>query len=314
MTGSSEDIFIRQPKGPQLALRVRTPDREGPYPVIVMGHGLGTHKEDNIYQFSDAFVEQGYAVVNFDYATWGASLGTPRHQIIVWNEYRDFQAVVAWVRTQENKFDADRIVVWGSSFGGMHTTRILAEDKKIRAGIAQCPCVDARAAAFMKPIGVNLRLGFWAVMDVLGSAVGAGPVFVDNVKYNTKGGGVALMMGEDVASKWSKIIVQSKHKDPELENKVAARSILSFPVSRPAARASRITAPYLVVVPEWDTVAPLKAAEMVAKAAQKGEMVRVTGGHFDLYPGGPGYEKNLKAQLEFLARVCPVDKSPKAKL
>lgn len=119
---------------------------------------------------------------------------------------------------------------------------------------------------------------------------------------------ISLMVGKDVVEGWEllhKYIDDKEGVDPYY-NKIAARSLLSFPISRPATAAHRIVAPYLVVVPEYDSVAPKAAAEQVARVAKQGELLEVEGGHFDLYRGGVGYERNLRGQLEFLKRVVPL--------
>lgn len=300
-----ETVLIPTAQG-KIEAWVYTPQSAvGKLPVVVLGCGVGAVKAAGLHPFAQAFCDAGYAAVAFDYLTFGGSEGRPRHVVIVWDEYRDFTNVISWAR-QQNRFDPSRVVAWGTSFGGMHVTRLLAEDSTIAAGIAQCPCVDAALASRMKPIMNTIRLSFWTVCDFIASLIGASPIYV-RAANSPPGQGLALMDAPDVADGWRLLhkSLEGQEADP-FSNRIAARSLLSFPISRPALAAHKIIAPYLIVVPTHDSVAPKHAAEDVARKASKGELVEVPGGHFDLYRGGVGFEKNLEAQLEFLKRVIPV--------
>lgn len=239
-------------------------------PVVILGCGVGAVKAAGLQAFDQAFCDEGYAAIAFDYLTFGGSEGTPRHVVIVWNQYRDFQNVVSWAR-QDPRFDSSRIVVWGTSFAGMHVTQLLSEDPNIAAGIAQCPCVDAALASRMKPFSSTVRLTFWAICDGIGSSFGANPIYLQAADTRN-GRNLSLMAGQDVVEGWEllhKYISDNEGGEP-FYNKIAARSLLSFPISRPATAAHLIVAPYLIVVPEHDSVAPKEVAEHVAKVAKHG--------------------------------------------
>ena len=49
------------------------PERNGPFPVIVMAHGLGGIKEMRLDAFAERFCDSGYACLVFDYRNFGAS-------------------------------------------------------------------------------------------------------------------------------------------------------------------------------------------------------------------------------------------------
>jgi hypothetical protein len=154
----------------------------------------------------------------------------------------------------------------------MHVTRLLSEDHSIAAGIPQCPCVDAFRASRMKHPLTSLQLGFWGICDLLGSLIGLSPVYV-RLANTPDEAGVAIMDAPDVAEGWSRLHSDSVGASkPPLANRIAARSILTFPVSRPALSAHRRIAPYLIVVPSHDySVAPVPAAEEGAGCAPRGE-------------------------------------------
>ncbi|KAK1989984.1 putative alpha/beta fold family hydrolase [Colletotrichum falcatum] len=298
-----QTVYVPTPAG-NLEAWVYLPSGRGPHPVIVMGCGVGAVKAAGLPPFATAFCEAGYAAVAFDYMTFGGSDGRPRHLVDVSDEYRDFKNMIAWAKKQD-EFDSARVVAWGTSFGGMHVTRLLAEDHTIAAGIAQCPCVDAFLASRLRPLLDTLRLGLLGIWDWIRSVLFKEPIYVQAAA--TPGyAGPALMRAADVVEGW-----QLLHRDlgdeavDPYSNRIAARSVLGFPFHRPGLKASSIVAPYLIVVPSFDSIAPKAAAEEVAEVAANGELCTVPGGHFDLYNGGVGYPSNLRAQLEFLKRRVP---------
>jgi pimeloyl-ACP methyl ester carboxylesterase len=85
-------------------------------------------------------------------------------------------------------------------------------------------------------------------------------------------------------------------------NRVAARSLLSFSWRRPVRRAAAIRCPILLIVAEHDTMAPVGPALRVADNAQRGEVHRSRGGHYDVYQGGQSFDDVIQVELEFLHR------------
>lgn len=299
-----DTVHITTPQG-RLEAWLYIPSTPHPWPVVVLGCGVGAVKAAGLHPFAAAFRTAGFASVAFDYMGFGGSDGIPRHLVDVSTEYRDFQNVVTWVKG-DVRFDASRIVVWGTSFGGMHVTRLLSEDATIAAGIAQCPCVDAYLASRLKPLRDSVSLTAWACLDWVLSFFSNEPIYVQAAA--TPGSNrISLMNAPDVISGWQLLHknLEEQNVDP-YSNRIVARSVLSFPLHRPARRAAHIFSPYLIVVPQFDSVAPKAAAEAVAKVAAYGELVEVPGGHFDLYRDGIGFKDNLSAQLEFLRRIIPL--------
>ena len=89
-------------------------------------------------------------------------------------------------------------------------------------------------------------------------------------------------------------------------NHITSRSLFSIIQYRPNLYVYKSIKPLLIIAPTYDSVALLKAAEQVAKDTPLGELIRLPGGHFDVYTGGIAFEESIKAQLEFLHRVAPV--------
>ena len=269
-------------------------------PVIVMGHGIGGIQFGGLYPFALSFTSVGYAAITFDYISFGQSEGFPRHVLNVHQQLQDFRDVLAWVRRDEqsNWVDSSGIVAWGTSFGGMHITTLMSEDHQLAAGIAQCPLVDGLAGSPRMPLTHTLTLMGQAIFDTIRSFVNnKEPVYVPLV---SNGVTVAVMSSDEVMEGWARIAPKNGEVQPTT---IAARSLLSILASRPILKIHKSTRPYLIVLTTWDNEASLDAAERCVRFAPFGECLRVDGGHFDLYEGGPSFKKNIDGQLDFLKRI-----------
>ena len=123
---------------------------ETPVPVIVMAHGLGAVKALRLSAYADRFLAAGYACLVFDYRYFGDSEGAPRELLSIRSQRQDWRAAVAFARTLP-EVDANRVVVWGTSFAGGHVVATAARDPRIAAAIAQCPFLDGIASVRQNP-------------------------------------------------------------------------------------------------------------------------------------------------------------------
>ncbi|KAK2056390.1 alpha/beta-hydrolase [Colletotrichum caudatum] len=298
-----EDRFIPSSRdGLKIAISIYQPDgSKRPMPTIVMGHGIEATKAAGLSPFAGEFTSEGYAAVTFDYIGFGESEGSPRNVINVTHQLQDFQDVIKWVREpdQSNWVESSRVIAWGSSFGGMHVTALMAEDHGLAAGIAQCPLVDGLAGVMQMPLARSLRLAAVATADIVGSyLLGVKePRYVDLV---SDGSTPAVMASQEAAEGWVRLAPDNGGNPATV---IAGRSLLSIMISRPLLQIHKSTRPYLVVLPTWDHEVSLDAAEECVRRAPLGEALRVEGGHFDLYKGGVAYDKNIAGQKQFLRRV-----------
>jgi hypothetical protein len=94
-------------------------------------------------------------------------------------------------------------------------------------------------------------------------------------------------------------------------DRVAARSLLSFSWRRPVRRAASVRVPFLLVVPDADSIAPVPAALEVARKAPGAELFRSAGGHYDVsrpskHPAHRALHRTVAHALqEPLARLTP---------
>ena len=273
----------------------------GPPPVIVMAHGLGAVKVLRLSAFAERFQAAGYACLVFDYRHFGDSEGEPRELLSINRQREDWRAAVAHARTL-SEVDPDRVVLWGTSFGGGHAIATAAADHSVAAAIAQCPFTDGLASARQISALGSARLGVAAAKDQLARALGRPPV---RVKVAARSGEVGLMDAPDVMNGVLGLLEASGLTEAEYRNDVPARIALEIPRDAPGRKASQIRCPILFCVCDTDTVAPAEATVRHAAKAPRGEIHRYPDGHFDIYIG-EAFERVIADQLAFLQTHVPV--------
>jgi dipeptidyl aminopeptidase/acylaminoacyl peptidase len=134
-------------------------------PCIVLCHGWGGVKAHLNTYIGPLFAKQGFVVFAFDYRGWGDSdsrlvvtgdmpkadadgMVTIKAQAIrelvdPWDQQEDIDAALTFVEG-ESIVDADRIGVWGSSFGGGHVIWRAANDDRVKVVVAQVGAMDQR--------------------------------------------------------------------------------------------------------------------------------------------------------------------------
>ncbi|KDO96324.1 alpha/beta hydrolase [Mycobacterium avium subsp. hominissuis A5] len=265
--------------------------------MIVMAHGLAGVKEMRLDAFAERFTAAGYVCLVFDYRHFGASSGEPRQLLDIDKQLQDWRSAVAYARTLDG-IDPDRVVVWGTSFGGGHTIITAAQDKRIAAAISQCPFTDGFASSFAIPPVSSVKVTALAVRDAIGARLGRPPVMVSS--YGPPGS-ASLMSSPDSVAGVSALIPEGQHVPKE----VAARFALDIIRHFPGRQARKVSCPILFAICANDTVAPAKATQKYAAQAPRGEIKLYDAGHFDIYVGAD-FERNVTDQLDFLSRHVPV--------
>lgn len=291
-----EDVEFRS-SGDTCAGWLYLPAGEEPAPVIVMGHGLGAVRTMGLDRFAQRFVAAGYACMVFDYRFFGDSTGEPRQLLSVARQLEDWRAAIAFA-SAEPRVDGSRVLVWGSSFGGGHALTLAAEMPTLAGAIAQCPFTSGiHSSLALHPLS-SLKMGPTLAADLLAKVRGADPVLAP---LTAEPGGRGLMTAADAKPGYGRLLEEGGNPP----DKVAARVVLDIMTYNPARKAASIKVPTLVVATMKDTVAPVGPTLRAAAKIPNGELVKLDAGHFDIY-AGDWYEKNMSAQLDWLARTVPV--------
>jgi dipeptidyl aminopeptidase/acylaminoacyl peptidase len=135
-------------------------------PAIVLAHGLGAVKEMRLDAYSERFQAQGYTCLVFDYRCNGESTGAPRGLVDVERQLEDWAIAIKYVRSLST-VDADRVGIFGSSFGGGNVIMVAARDPTIKAVISQCLFTSGYHSALTTGISVIPSLLLLGIRDYL---------------------------------------------------------------------------------------------------------------------------------------------------
>jgi pimeloyl-ACP methyl ester carboxylesterase len=243
--------------------------------------------------YAERFRGAGYACLVFDYRHLGDSDGEPRQLVDIKKQLTDWASAVAYARSRP-EIDPDRVVLWGSSFGGGHVLVEAAGDPRVAGVIAQCPFTDGPASLRATSPAAVVRVGMRALADVIGSLLRRSPVMLTLAGLP---GSTALLTAPDAQPGYFGLVPDGV----EFRNEVAARIGLRALWYRPGRSASRIACPVLFCICEHDSLAPARATLKHARTAPCGEVVIYPQGHFDIYSGA-GFERAVADQIAFLAR------------
>lgn len=297
LTGMRQTLRFRSGQDDCEAWLYEPGDGAEPGPAVVMAHGLGGVKEARLDAFAERFAAAGYRCLVFDYRHFGGSGGEPRQLLSVRRQLEDWRAALSCVRALPG-VDPDRIVIWGTSFGGGHVLSIAADDHRLAGAIAQCPFTDGIASALRLPPLTSLRLTAVAIADRIGAVAGRPPRYVP---LTGERGRLAMMTAADALPGYRALTDGLE----QFDERVTARTVLDVLRYAPGRRARRIGCPLLVAICDRDSVAPAGRATRQTSRAASVEIRHYPIGHFDIYRGEP-FERAVADYLSFLDRVAPV--------
>jgi fermentation-respiration switch protein FrsA (DUF1100 family) len=129
-------------EGVTLRAWLYVPDGAGPFPAIAAGHGFTGVKEGFLHHdYPGVFAAAGFMVLAFDYPNSGASEGHLRGELDPIAQQRAYRDAVTFLIDRPD-VDADRIGVWGTSYGGGHVLTVGAIDRRIKCVVSQVPTIS----------------------------------------------------------------------------------------------------------------------------------------------------------------------------
>jgi pimeloyl-ACP methyl ester carboxylesterase len=269
-------------------------------PVVVLAHGLGGTKDSGLAPFAEAFAAAGLDAFVFDYRGFGESEGHPRQTVSLDGQLADWRAAIDAAGRLPG-VDGDRIVLWGVSLAGGHVLSAAADRTDIAAVIALVPMVDGLAAAVHATRSHSPA--------VLARATGLG---IASKISTLRGRGAKMMPVVAGPGEVGALTLPGALEDfesiagPTWRNEIAADVSLELGTRAPAKAASRIDAPVLVQIADFDQSAPPHASAKAAFAA-RAEVRHYPGDHFDLFPGKPFHDAAVAHAVSFLRRHLGAD-------
>jgi pimeloyl-ACP methyl ester carboxylesterase len=256
---------------------------------VVLQHGFSAVKEMDLDRYADVFAEAGLACLVYDHPGFGASdpvPGTPRQEIDPWQQIRGIQDAVTYAQLRP-EVDADRIGLWGSSYGGAHAYVTAAVDRRVKAVCGQVPLISGS-----RNFQTLVRVDFWEQTDALLAAdrqarmQGGDPIMLPVVHENP-----LEQSALPTADSYAFFTEAQSSRAPAWRNEVTLRSLELFRGYEPGSFLHLIApTPLLMVVAPLDRLAPGEwATAAYETASHPKKLVLVPGGHFDAYTG-EGFE------------------------
>lgn len=255
-----------------------------------MAHGFAAERSFGLKPYAERFVQNGLAVMTFDYRCFGDSEGSPRNLVDPFRHIEDWKAAVAHARGLE-AVDGNRIGLWGSSFSGGHVIVTAARDPDISAISIQVPFVDSISTISKLGLKFLFKASIHGMRDLFRIMTLRKPHYIRVIGRPNE---FAAMNTPESYPGYSALIP----KDSKWENRCPARILLTFALYRPIASAKKVKCPALVILAEKDSLISAKAVEKTAMAIENSELVKYPAGHFDLY-AGQLFEDAVKRQVEF---------------
>lgn len=274
------------------------PAGDGDAPCVVMAHGFTATREEALPGYAEAFAQAGFAALVFDYRYFGDSTGSPRQLLDIKAQRADYVAAVDFARGLDG-IDAERIVLWGSSFSGGHVMWLAQRDARVKAVIAQAPFTNGLSIVKTAPKKNLLRATFDGVRDEVASLRGRPPVLIPAV---APPGQYAAMSAPEADSGFRSIVPPNS----KWQNLFTARVMLRLGLERPDAGVGKLQMPLLICACSKDQTTPPGPAAKAAERAPKGELKIYPLGHFEIY----SHDQAKADQVEFLTRHLPGTKAP----
>jgi dipeptidyl aminopeptidase/acylaminoacyl peptidase len=111
---------------------VKTGERR---PGIVLCHGFTGLRGGILPDYARVFAEAGFVALTFDYRGFGGSQGT-KWRLIPLEQIDDIRNAITYLQDQP-EVDAERIGLWGTSFGGGHVPYTAGIDTRVKAAVGQ---------------------------------------------------------------------------------------------------------------------------------------------------------------------------------
>lgn len=282
-----------------------TPDEgNGPYPTIVMCHGLSAVKEMGLDDYAESFARSGLAVLVYDNRNLGESDGEPRQEIDPVMQRRDYSYAISFASTLA-EVDEQRIGVWGTSYSGGLAILTGVLDRRVRCVVAQVPYLHAlETQDLVMPLEGVASFERMLNRERLALAAGKPPSVVEVCSENS----------ERPASSASRSFAYFNHfvasgRAPNWRNELTVRSLELRQEYDAVSCIHRLApTPLLMIVAEHDDITPTTLAlSAFEQAREPKHLVMIEGHHYRPYLEGFGIS-SVAARDWFLEHLGAADR------
>jgi uncharacterized protein len=257
-----------------IVLTLRSPGESTKKPVIILCHGFCGIREFLLPEFAEAFTRAGFSTITFDYRGFGDSEGE-RGRLVPAMQIDDIISVVNWVREYPS-LDAQRIGLWGTSFGGCHVFGAAARDPSIKCIVSQLPFADGEEIVTRKMNNAE-KEAFLLTLKKMAE------------KQKSTGKEMFVGVNRVLSDAESKNFFEGNRTQyPKMDIKIPFLTVRETLLYKPALSASLVTSPTLVIIAGQDTVNPPEQGRALFDAVGTNEKrlyEEHSARHYDIYTG-----------------------------
>lgn len=255
-------------------------------PGIILCQGFAGTKEMLLPPYAEKFAENGYIVLTFDYRGFGDSDGelgrlTPKLQV------EDIKSAIIFLSSFVG-VDAERIGLWGTSYGGANAIVAASTDKRVKCLCIQLTFGDGERCLIANSTPEDIA----KLKETLEKLY---------KKKELTGKEMMMPVSKILSDEQSKAFFQEySDKFPELKIKIPFLTIRETINYKPESFLQNLHVPILIVGAEKDRVNPVSETYNLYKAASEPKELLIINGatHFELY-NGEYLEQSVAAQLSW---------------
>ena len=137
-----KNLSFRNSKGYKLLGRLHVPKGKGPFPLIIISHGMGGSGRDAPYRIKRAeyFCRRGFLVYRYSFTGHDQSPGV-FGKFTASQGIDDLKSAIKQL-SQHQLVDKKRINLWGVSMGAKVSSFVAAADKKINSIVLVATLID----------------------------------------------------------------------------------------------------------------------------------------------------------------------------
>ena len=255
-------------------------------PTILLAHGFCGVKELLLPAFAQYFAAHGYAALTFDYRGFGESEGEAG-RLVPQLQIEDIHAAIDYL-SELPQVDAQRIGLWGSSFGGANVIIAGTQTDKVKCICAQLTFGDGERV-ITGEMTAEEKQKFVATLDKM------------QAKKVASGREMMVPIAKVLTDPQSVEFYQTYKDDfPALTGKIPFLTTAETMSHKPELVVDQLNKPLLIVAADQDGVNPLSESESLFAKANEPKQLYIEQGatHYEVYTG-EHFERVAKIELEW---------------
>lgn len=242
-------------------------------PAILLCHGFAGVKELLLPAFAEYFANSGYVAMTFDYRGFGGSGGEPG-RLVPALQIEDIKNAISFLSGLP-EVDAERIALWGTSFGGANAIIAAAEDARVKALAVQLTFADGENVV-TSAMSAEEKSKFLATIEKMEERKAA------------TGKEMMVPIIKVLSDEQSKTFYHDYAENyPALKIKIPFLTVAETLQHKPINSIPRVSVPVLVVAATNDSVNPAsESRSLYAAANDPKELFELEGAtHYEVYSG-----------------------------